>query len=951
MRLVQLLLLSWCCYAQAAVSTQVFVLHAYSQEYPWTKGQHQGFVQALDEDPTRAYSLNVEYLDTKRAGYGPGYADLIADHLRQKYQGYRPAAIYVTDDNALTFALTHLDQIFPGVPVFFSGVNNLDIRQHLDPARTTGVFEKKEIVPNLDLMRRFDPNVRNVAILGDASETYAAIESEIRQKLQQQPDIRANFISSSRIDDLVAQLAQHLDRFVFLTTLGAITDASGRTLTLPETMRAIVQAGHFVVMSMEDAYLYPGVLGGYVTSGPAQGRAAAGLLVRHLQGTPVADLPPILQSPNVYVLDESEMVKSGLALPRNLSGQVKLRNPLPSFYEANRAVILGTLYGLVALLLVTLGAFLLVLVRKNRQIAHASLQLGETKESLDRAQRIAQLGNWDWHIPDNRLFWSDGIYHLFGIAPSAFGASYDAFLERVHPDDREAVKAAVQDAMQTGMPYAIDHRIVRPDGSIRFVHENAEVLLDPQGKPVRMIGTVQDITERKRTELMLQEKDAHLEYMAYHDGLTGLPNRALLMDRLAHAASRAERSGGRMALLFIDLDRFKTINDSLGHAVGDAVLRVAADRLSELMRDEDTLARLGGDEFVVLIESLRDTQDAATVAEKIIHVLEKMLMIGNYPLHLSASVGISLYPEDGSDADSLMKYADAAMYKAKESGRNTFNFYEQGITERAMRRIHLESRLHHAFEQRALEVFYQPLVCLESGRFCGAEALLRWHDAEEGAIPPDHFIPLAEDTGLIIPMGEWVIEEVCRALGRWHKQGIPLDHFAMHVNLSGKQLLQKTLPGRLKAILNETGVSPGCITLELTESSIMESGTAGVDMLEALRRTGVSIAIDDFGTGHSSLSRLKLLPISELKIDRSFIRDIAVDKDDAAIVQAILAMSSSLDIQVVAEGVEQADQQAFLLRHGCRFAQGYFYAHPMPEPDMIALLTDSQVLADAGAVH
>jgi diguanylate cyclase (GGDEF)-like protein/PAS domain S-box-containing protein len=942
MRYALLFLVSWCCVpAQAAVPTPVFVLHAYSQEYPWTRGQHEGFVAALNADTSRAYDLSVEYLDSKRAGYSVAHADLIGDHLRQKYRGYRPAAIYVTDDNSLSFARSHLSAVFPGVPVFFSGVNNIDVRTQIDPAHITGVFEKKEIIPNLKLMRQFDPDIREILIVGDASETFLAIESEITQALRQYPDIQATFISARRIDDLVERLRARNERFVFLTTLGAMADRDGRTLTLPETVKAIVGSGRFVVFSMEDAYLYPGVLGGYVTSGPRQGQAAAQMLIRHLGGTPLSALPPNESSPNAYIVDATELLRAGLSLPGDIARQVRLINSPPTFYEANRPAILGMLYALVGLLFISLALSVLLFARKNRQIARASRQVGDIRDSLDRAQRIAQMGNWDWLIPENRLFWSEGIYRLFGVDASEFEASYQAFLDRVHPDDRAAVEAAVSRAMETGQSYAIDHRIVRPDGSVRIVHESAEVQMEGD-TPVRMIGTVQDVTAWKQAEQALREKDAHLEYIAYHDALTGLPNRILLMDRLRHAASRADRAGTRMAVLFIDLDRFKTINDSLGHAIGDAVLQAVAGRLQALVRDVDTLSRLGGDEFVVLLESVRDSQAAAMVAEKVIQMLEKMLHIGNYPLHISASVGISVYPEDGRDAETLLKHADAAMYKSKERGRNTFHFYEQGITERAMRRIQLETRLRSAFEQRALTLHYQPLVRLDSRRICGAEALLRWIDPEEGAIPPDHFIPLAEDTGLIIPLGEWVIREACLALKRWEREGISLEDFALHINLSGKQLQQKDLPQRLAAMFAEIGVAPAHIVLELTESSIMESEAIGLEIMTALRQLGLSIAIDDFGTGHSSLSRLKLLPISELKIDRSFIRDIAADADDAAIVQAILSLSANLGLQVIAEGVEYAEQEAFLTQHGCLRAQGYYYARPMPEPELLALLADAQ---------
>ncbi|MFP5409824.1 MAG: ABC transporter substrate binding protein [Gammaproteobacteria bacterium] len=936
MRAVLFALLTLCCaQALASVTTPVFVLHAYSQEYPWTRGQHRGFVDALNADTRRAYDFSVEYLDTKRAGYSAAYAEQVGTHLRQKYRGYRPAAIYVTDDNALDFARTHLDAVFPGVPVFFSGVNDADAPARVDPRRITGVLEVKEILPNLRLMRQIDPDIRDIVIVGDASETYRAIEAEISQALLGESGIRATFLSASRIDDLVGRLQARSERFVFLTTLGSIAGTDGRILSLPETVSAIVDSGRFVVFSMEDAYLYPGVLGGYVTSGRLQGRAAAELLMRHLDGTPLADLPVVTASPNAYIIDETELGKAGLVLPRDIADEVILVNRVPSFYASNRTIILGSLYGLVGLLLVSLAVSLALFVRKNRQIARASQQLADTTDSLDRAQRIAQMGNWDWHIPDNKLFWSEGIYRLFGLPHERFGASYEAFLARVHPEDRAEVEATVRQALDAGTSYSLDHRIVRPDGSIRVVHENAEVLLDADGKPLRMIGTVQDVTARRQAEQALRDKDAHLEFVAYHDALTGLPNRALLTDRLRHAASRADRAQARMAVLFIDLDRFKTINDSLGHAVGDGVLQAAAGRLARLVRDEDTLARLGGDEFVVLLESVRDGQDAATVAGKIIHALEETLQIGDYPLHISASIGISLYPEDGRDAETLLKHADAAMYKSKERGRNTFHFYEQGITERAMRRIRLESRLRGAIGERALSLHYQPLICLDTRRVCGAEALLRWNDPMEGPIPPDQFIPLAEDTGLIVAIGEWVVREACLALKRWDEAGAVLGEFGLHVNLSGKQLLQKDLPQRLAAVLDETGIAPSRLVLELTESSIMESEATGLDGMAALRRFGFGIAIDDFGTGHSSLSRLKQLPIGELKIDRSFIRDLADDSDDAAIVQAILALSAKLGLQVIAEGVEHAGQEAFLLQHGCLRAQGFYYARPLPEAEFL----------------
>lgn len=348
----------------------VFVLHSYSQEYPWTHGQHHGFLRALKADSKNIYDLKVEYLDTKRAGYTPAYADFIARHLEKKYRNYQPTAVYVSDDNALSFALSHLTQIFPKAPIFFSGVNNYEIKSKLDPRRVTGVFEKKEIGPNLDLLSSISPDARqNIVIIGDASETYRAIKREIQTALLKHPDIHPTFISSARLGDLVKRLRATTPRFIFLTTLGAVVDDNGRTLTLGETINAIVESGEFTVFSMEDAYLFPGVLGGYVTSGPLQGQSAGKLLIRHLNGESLSTLPPIETSPNEYVFNDIELTRTGLVLPESVGEIARRTNIRPTFYESNRPLILGSLYVLGGLVVIFLFFAVYVYTASNRQLA------------------------------------------------------------------------------------------------------------------------------------------------------------------------------------------------------------------------------------------------------------------------------------------------------------------------------------------------------------------------------------------------------------------------------------------------------------------------------------------------------------------------------------------------------------------------------------------------------
>ncbi len=510
------ILFSWIITANAAVHTPVFVLHSYSQEYPWTKRQHESFMQTLESLPDHAFSISVEYLDTKRVDYNPAYADQVANSLAGKYQDYQPRFIYVTDDNALSFALSHLTRIFPGVPVFFSGVNNYQIRDQLDPERFTGVFEHKEIAPNLELMRHIAPDIRDILVVGDDSETFQSIRDELQTELRSHPDIRANFISHGQIEALIQDLRGHRERFVFLTTLGKMVNAQGETQTLAETIAAIVAAGDFTIFSMEDVYLYPGVLGGYVTSGTRQGDMAAKLVKRYLTDEPVKAITP-LDSPNEYLINGTELHKTGLILPDAIARQTRIINPLPSFIEKHAAFILRSLYALAALLVILLVSSLLIVIRKNRQILQGSdalttqtKHLNEVRESLIRAQRIAGMGNWDWYIGENRLYWSEGIYRLFGINSQDFEASYEGFINRVHPDDREHVNAAVRQAIESHIPYDITHRIVRPDGEILVVHENAEIIRDERGKAIRMTGTLLDITAQKQVEAALRSSEAKL---------------------------------------------------------------------------------------------------------------------------------------------------------------------------------------------------------------------------------------------------------------------------------------------------------------------------------------------------------------------------------------------------------------------------------------------------------
>ncbi|MGO4381941.1 EAL domain-containing protein [Pseudoduganella sp. RAF19] len=448
---------------------------------------------------------------------------------------------------------------------------------------------------------------------------------------------------------------------------------------------------------------------------------------------------------------------------------------------------------------------------------------------------------------------------------------------------------------------------------------------DTHGVTTHYVGVFSDIT-------LVKESQEKLDHLAHHDPLTQLPNRLLFNDRLQHAIQRATRDNEQLALLFIDLDRFKNVNDTLGHHIGDELLKQVAHALSEKLREGDTLARLGGDEFIVLLENVDGQYGASLVAEKLVGMFEQPFMVAGHELFVTCSVGISIFPGDAPDLNMLIRNADVAMYQAKARGRNGYRFYAPSMTGEGVERLRLETFLRRSIEKEEVFLNYQPQVEIDTGRLIGVEALVRWNHPELGLVPPIRFIPLAEDTGFINQLGKWVLYEACRQMVRWQEGGLNVPKIA--VNLSAKQFDRGSMVAMVRDILAETGLEPHRLQLEVTESLIMNTGDA-LAFINDLHAVGVSLAIDDFGTGYSSLAYLKQMPVQTLKIDRSFIKDISTDVNDEAIAIAIIQLGKSMNLSVIAEGVETDEQAAFLLRHGCNQAQGYFYSRPVMPDDLL----------------
>jgi len=677
--------------------------------------------------------------------------------------------------------------------------------------------------------------------------------------------------------------------------------------------------------------------------------------------------------------------------------------------------------------------------------------LRESEKRLSDAQRVGKIGSFTLDLATGLWSGTDMLYPILGIVEKR-EYSIQEWVDIIHPDHRDSLATYQLSILDQKIPFDKEYLIVRQsDGETRWVHSLGELQFDDGGNVIGMIGTTQDITERKIAEdeirqlaavventaesVMVTDADNHiitvnraftditgytkdevlgkdprilqsgkhdrdfymelsasintagvwqgeiwdrrkngeifaswqtisvirdndgnvinyvsvfsdissikrsqekLDYLAHHDPLTDLPNRLLFNDRLQHALQRARREEHQLAVLFLDLDHFKNINDALGHPVGDVLLKQSAERITQLLRKEDTVARLGGDEFIILIEEIDEIQDVALMAQKIIETFNEAFTNDKHELHLTASIGISLFPQNGKEYDTLVKNADAAMYRAKEEGRNNYQFYTEALTTEAFERLTLETALRHALERDELVLHYQPQYLLETGKLVGVEALIRWQHPDMGLVPPMKFICLAEESGLIVAIGKWVLHTACAQMQCWLDAGFSLKRMA--VNLSSMQFQKGDIVETVKSALKESRLSAQQLELEITEGLVMQETERTIELLNKLKDIGVTMAIDDFGTGYSSLAYLKQLPVEKLKIDRSFVRDIPDDPNDEAITRAVIVLGQSLQLEVIAEGIETEAQQEFLKSLGCNEGQGYLYSHPLPAEEFVKLL-------------
>ena len=559
--------------------------------------------------------------------------------------------------------------------------------------------------------------------------------------------------------------------------------------------------------------------------------------------------------------------------------------------------------------------------------AREALQASERR--LAEALRLACMASFECNFGEDELCWTAGAEGVLGVEPGALPRTFADHVARVQDEDREALMAAYLRLATHQAPYEVEYRIEDDAGATRWIRERGYHLPADGQAPRRLCALIFDVSASKAAQ-------DRIAYLAWHDTLTGLANREQLQHLLRARLDVARQQGRQLALLFADLDRFKTINDTLGHHVGDEVLKLCAQRLKDSIRSSDLVARLGGDEFVVVLADVDDKAVITRLGEKLLDVLSRPMQVHGRELHASASVGVSLYPHDGETVAELMRHADAAMYRAKALGRRTLAFYSAEWQSDNVQRFELESRLRLALPREEFSLHFQPQYRAADGRLVGFEALLRWRTPDDGWVSPDRFIPLAEETGLIHDIGDWVLDEACRQWRKWAELGAP--ELRVSVNLSAHQLRAPGLHERLSGLLSQHGLPRGVLELELTETVAMHDPASSIERMGQLRDAGISWAVDDFGTGYSSLAYLKTLPIQRIKLDRAFVRDLERSPDDQAICSAAIRLAHALGLELVAEGVETPAQHHFLHLHGCDVMQGYHLGRPMPDADACALV-------------
>ena len=934
----------------------ILILNSYNRGLPWTDEQTDGIIAALRSsglDPT----FYVEYIDWKNHPT-PENLRLTYELLKAKYGQTKIDLIMATDDIAVSFAFEHRREIFSNAPVVFSGVYPEAVdKLAANEFNYTGVYEQPDVEGTIRLMASLNPNLKYIYLLFDNTESGAVSWVPVERAAPKiKPGLSVvtmNYLTRDMIASVLRTLPD--DAAVLVTTYSR--DTVGNVMELERYVKFFAENSRAPVYILYDFETGYGAVGGSVLSGRRQGNEAANLAIKILRGERASYSLPVDPKDSMTVIDYRQLQKYNLPLDTVPAGAVFVNRPQP-FYEQHKQVI-----GVAVIVIAIMAAYIVVLSSSVRRRLEAESNLKKSNEelgslyeeilasqeelqaqyeSLEAAQHAlrdseeryklsvagANDGLWDWDFDHKQVYLSERCTEMLGLSGAQVRGLEDLFAKTVPSGERRKVLSALRSHLLGKTPYfSYEHR-VHTQWGLKWVLTRGKALLGTDGRPVRMAGSITDISERKAAEELV----AHL---AYHDSLTGIANRAALNRELSAVLTQTATEGRWGAMIFIDLDNFKGINDTFGHSAGDRMLVIVSQLLRSLDDGRHFVARVGGDEFIVLVEGFADRSEVAVYADKLQTAFADPMVVDGKNFYVTVSIGLTVYPEDGATAEELFKNADLAMYKAKELGKNRYVFFDRTMDESVRQKMMVERDLREAVSRGELSLWYQPVVDLASRRVRGLEALLRWQ--RDGVmVMPGEFIKVAEESGLIVPIGDWVFRTACAYIAGLHRQG--RTDIVLSVNLSVVQLIRGDFVKWVKETIAATGVVPTAIAFEITESVLMESFETNVEKLNEVRQLGVQIYLDDFGTGYSSLKYLRQLPVDIIKIDKSFADDLNATLGEREIIGSIIDLAHRARRKVVAEGIETEYQLAKLAKFKCDFVQGYYFSRPVPGHDVPALL-------------
>ena len=908
----------------------ILVLNSYHYGMQWTNNVVNGIYSEFDTISSNLV-IHTEYLDTKNFS-SDSYFEKLYQLYQYKYSNNRPDVIICSDDDAFNFLLKYRESLFPNIPLVFCGINNLETYQNKLENNITGVVESFDLTSTIEVAKKLQPNIKNVFVINDFSITGQENVATVKKNIEHNNyNLNFTFSKKSSIAELINDINKLPDdTMVLLMTFNK--DNLGQVFGYREISRLLANQTNRPIYGVWDFYVGNGVIGGKCIDGFSQGSAAGKMAKQILAGTPVTNIPIQTDSPNNYIYDYNQLQKFGLNL-KDLPKEASVLNKPLSFYEENKKIIYGTILLIILQLIIIINLVIAIMKQKKAQ---ADLTFSEEKfnKAFYNVADIVAIINLDTHeyIEVNEAFSKILGYDRSEILNKSSKA-IDLWLNQ---KDYEEFYKTINNV---GFIHDFEAGWKTKAGEERFGLISAEIF-ELSGKN-HLVYVWHDITERQKSADELKQKSDEIKFMAYTDLLTNLPNKVALNQWMENELTQSLYFKKQGALMFIDFDDLKLINDTFGHSYGDAIIKLGGKRIAEVIENKGFVSRVGGDEFVVVIPAQTSQKSLDFLAKSIIDKLGQKHQLNSTLVHISASIGIVFYPKDGVTVEELLKNADNAMYAAKRAGKNCWRFYSDNMQKESYDIIHLTNSLHYAIEKNELFLQYQPQIDVKTGKVIGFEALLRWNCKEHGFIPPNRFIPLAEQSGLIHNIGEWVLYEACKFIKKLNQ--LHYENLHVAINVSPYQLSNDKFLTTLHEVIRTENINPHQLEIEITENALISSLEDATIKLNTLREIGVGVSLDDFGVGYSSLTHLRQLPINKLKIDKSFIDEIDNDNEMIQILSSLTEMAHIMKMSIVAEGVEVESQREKLATINCDFIQGYIFSKPLNEDAAIKFIDDNLI--------